>query len=153
MFGFGKKWIRSIGNGQVSNVSACSDAAFAQKMIGDGYVFYPQDDAVYAPISGTIQTIFDTKHAIVIKGNDGVEVLIHIGLDTVKMTGDWISLKINVGDQVTEGTLLAKVNYQNVLDAGFKTEIPVLILNPDQFSVQDINEGEVNKDTKVLHYK
>ena len=153
MFGFGKKWIKSIGNGKVSNISACSDDAFAQKMIGDGYVFYPQDEAVYAPLAGTIQTILDTKHAIVIKSNNGIKLLIHIGLDTVKMTGDWINLKIKVGDQVNEGDLLAQVNYQNIIDAGFKTEIPVLILNPDQFSIEEIVEGQTSKDTKVLNYK
>ncbi len=80
-----------------------NDGVFSEKMMGEGYAIAPEEQAVYAPIAGTISSVFPTKHAIGITSDAGLEVLVHMGLDTVEMNGTPFETKVAAGDQVKAG--------------------------------------------------
>ena len=84
-------------------LSEVSDPVFAQKMMGEGSAILPEDNRVLAPVSGTLTTVFPTKHAYGIKTDDGLEVLIHIGIDTVELNGEHFDVHVKQGDTVTVG--------------------------------------------------
>ena len=86
--------------GQLMPLDALNDGVFSEKMMGEGYAVAPEEQAVYAPIAGTISSVFPTKHAIGITSDAGLEVLVHMGLDTVEMNGTPFETKVAAGDQV-----------------------------------------------------
>ena len=96
--------------GQLMPLDALNDGVFSEKMMGEGYAVAPEEQAVYAPIAGTISSVFPTKHAIGITSDAGLEVLVHMGLDTVEMNGTPFETKVAAGDQVKAGDLLSTVD-------------------------------------------
>ncbi|MGG5315847.1 glucose PTS transporter subunit IIA [Enterococcus sp. AZ072] len=118
-----------ICDGKVLKMEEVSDAVFSQKMMGDGYAVKPTDSTMYAPVSGTIKTIFETKHAIGIETYNGLEVLVHMGIDTVALKGEPFDLLVKVGDKVTEQTPIAKVDLAKITAAGKSDEMVVVITN------------------------
>lgn len=102
--------IHASTTGQVIVLEKFNDPVFSQKIMGDGFAIVPETQEIYAPMSGVIESIFPTKHAIVIN-QKGVKTLIHIGIDTVELEGKGFELKVKVGDKVTAETLLAIVDF------------------------------------------
>ena len=114
-------------SGKIVPLSEVPDEVFAQKVIGDGIAIEPIDGKVYSPVSGVITQIADTKHAYGIKSEDGVEILIHFGLETVALNGEGFDVKVKVGDKVKAGTLIAIVDMDFMLKKGINTITPVLV--------------------------
>ena len=118
----------------------CSDDVFASEILGRGCLILPKNGNVYAPLTGTVTTLFPTKHAIGITGENGVEVLIHVGINTVNLDGQGFEAKVKEGDRVHEGQLLLVFDKDAIEKAGLSTEIPVVITNSDDY--QNITEAE-----------
>ena len=123
----------AITNGKKKDLENVSDEAFSQKMMGDGIAIMSDDGCIYAPESGSIQMVFPTHHAIGLKTDEGIEVLIHIGIDTVEMNGDGFESFVNQGDHVKRGDLLVRFDVDKVIQAGYEPDVIVIITNTHQY--------------------
>lgn len=121
--------IYSCVKGKAAPVTESSDAVFASKTMGDGFVFYPEDDMITSPVNGEIMMTFPTKHALGIKAADGSELLLHMGIDTVSLDGEPFELFVKEGDKVQAGQKLAMMNRAKVEQKGFKTETMLVVTN------------------------
>ncbi|WP_125605641.1 N-acetylglucosamine-specific PTS transporter subunit IIBC [Lapidilactobacillus bayanensis] len=119
----------SVVDGELLDIEAVSDPTFAQKMIGDGFAIEPTSGRIVAPVSGEITTIFPTKHALGIKTSNGLEVLVHMGLDTVELEGKPFDLHVTEGQVVEHGDALADVDLAAIRDAGKMPTMLVVITN------------------------
>ncbi|WP_086348599.1 PTS system trehalose-specific EIIBC component [Candidatus Enterococcus clewellii] len=145
-----KETLFAPADGEVITISEVADPVFSKKMMGDGYAVRPINEKVYAPVSGTITTIFETKHAIGILTDTGLEVLVHIGLDTVELKGEPFSLHVTEGQKVTPDTLLADVDFDKIKAAGKGTEVVVVLTNMDHVADVSINKiGSAAKNDEV----
>lgn len=138
-------------NGKVVPLTAVSDPTFSEKILGDGFAVIPSEGKVYAPADGEVTMVFDTLHAVTIKTNQGTELLIHIGLDTVTLKGEPFSVHIASGDKVKRGDLLLDVDLDKIKAAGLDIITPVLVCNTDDYSdISILKEGEVSLDDAIL---
>ncbi|MBO0454263.1 PTS sugar transporter subunit IIA [Candidatus Enterococcus murrayae] len=119
-----------------------TDPVFAQKMMGEGFGIQPTSAEIYAPIQGTVTTIFQTKHAIGLTGNSGSEVLIHIGLDTVELNGEPFEVHVKEGQSVDETTLLVTADFEKVRAAG-KAEVVLTLFTNGGESFDSLNKNQV----------
>ena len=150
MFNFFKK-SKSKGNevkapikGNLIPLSEVSDDVFSQKMLGDGFAVKPTGQEVVAPVSGTITTLFPTKHAIGIKTDEALEVLIHLGIDTVELKGEPFKLFVEQGDSVKAGDKLAEMDIANVADHGLDNTVMVVYTSMDLLKeVKDVDPRPV----------
>lgn len=115
--------------GEAAELSTAEDEAFALGVLGDGMVVMPTEGKVYAPVDGTVTTLFPTLHAIGITGDSGVEVLIHLGINTVNMNGKGFHAHIKQGDSVKKGQLMMDVDLEEIKKAGFSAQTPIIITN------------------------
>lgn len=118
-------------DGEIIPLADIGDGVFSEGILGQGVGLIPSSEAVYAPISGTISTVAETKHAVGIEG-DGVEMLIHVGLETVSMNGKGFQVKVKEGDKVKAGQLLYTFSMAEIQKAeGVSTTSAVLVTNSD----------------------
>ena len=101
--------------------------------MGKGVAVEPINGQVYSPVNGEVTVLFPTHHAIGVKSNEGVEVLIHIGMDTVQLDGKGFTPHVKVGDKVTAGQLLIDCDLDIIRDAGYSTITPVIVTNSDEY--------------------
>lgn len=127
--------LHAVVDGEYVPLEDVGDGVFSTKMVGDGYAIHPNNGNIYSPVSGTIVTVAETKHAIGIRTDNGAEVLIHMGLDTVELNGEPFDILIKEGDKVTPETKLATMDLEAIQAAGKETVIIVVITNQDQISV------------------
>lgn len=120
-------------DGTVVPLSQVADAAFADGSLGDGVAILPRSGAVYAPFDATVVAAFPTGHAVGLRHADGAEMLIHIGLDTVRLGGEHFELKVTAGQQVKAGDLLVEFDGDAIERAGYDLTTPVIITNPDLY--------------------
>ena len=123
--------------------------------MGKGIAIEPASGEVVAPFDGTIQAIFPTGHAVGIKNENGVEVLIHIGIDTVELEGKYFTANVKNGDTVKKGDVLVKFDIEKIKEAGYNTITPVIITNSSEYlDVIETHENKVNKlDTLLKVFK
>jgi len=137
-------------SGELLKITAVDDPVFSQKMMGDGYAVKPTEDQIYAPVAGTISSVFETKHAIGILTDGGVEVLVHMGLDTVELKGTPFTINVKESDRVSADTQLATMDRKAVEDAGKQTDVLTVFTNGDKInSFAIIGEGEVTAQEDV----
>lgn len=151
MFNFFKKKetkysVHAVANGTTVALKDVPDPTFAEEMIGKGVAILPTDGKVVAPVSGTVSMVFPTNHAVGLVDENGVEVLVHIGIDTVSMKGEGFTGHVKQGDTLKAGDLMIEVDLDKVKEAGFNTIIPVIITNTPSFTAV---EGLAGKDVKV----
>lgn len=120
--------------GEVIPLSEVPDETFSQGFLGAGVAILPEEGAVYAPADGTLSMLFDTKHAVGITTTDGIELLIHIGIDTVQLEGRYFTAHKKQGDPVKAGDLLISFDIPKITEAGYPLATPVLVANPDDFA-------------------
>lgn len=120
-------------NGQLVELKEVKDPAFAGGAMGLGAAIKNPDGKVYAPVDGEITVLFETKHAIGIRSAEGAEILIHVGLDTVKLNGEHFEAKVAQGDMVKKGQLLLEFDEAAIKAAGYDTTTPVLVTNAAEF--------------------
>lgn len=137
--------------GEAVEISNVNDPTFAEKMLGDGIAIKPSDGVVCSPVDGTIDMVFDTKHAVSITSDNGVEILIHVGLDTVKLGGEHFETFVQAGDAVKCGDKLLKAELEAIKEAGYDTITPVVVCNTDNFaSVEGVKLGEVEVGDELI---
>ena len=140
--------------GKLYSLSNAKDDAFASEMLGKGALIQPSDGNVYAPFDGTIATLFPTKHAIGIVSNDGIEMLIHFGIDTVNLNGQYFTTFVEQGMKVKKGDLLLKANIKKIKEAGYETQVPVIITNtPNYQSIELSSKEDVTYQDIILKVK
>lgn len=126
--------IASPSTGKVVPMAEIDDPVFSAGTLGDGVGIVPEGDEVYSPVSGTIVSAMKSGHAYGIKTEDGVEVLVHIGINTVKMKGEGFAPAVKKGDTVKQGELLATVDFAKVTEAGYDTTIVLAVTNTKALS-------------------
>lgn len=131
-------------NGKAVPITEVPDPTFSEKMLGDGFAVIPSEGKIYAPADGEVSMVFDTLHAITMTTDQGVELLIHIGLDTVTLKGEPFTAFVAAGDHVKKGDLLMDADLEKIKAAGLNTITPVLVCNTDAYEkITLVKEGEV----------
>lgn len=140
-------------NGQLIDLKSVSDQTFSNELVGKGVAIEASDENVYAPVSGVIKMFPSSKHAIGIQGGNGVEILIHIGIDTVNLNGEGFNLDLRVDQRVQKGELLGTVDYDFIKNQGLETVTMVIITNTNEYldvsSAQE--EGVIFKEEEIIH--
>jgi glucose-specific phosphotransferase system IIA component len=134
--------IKSPARGKRIDLKDVPDALFANKMIGDGFAVYPESKEICSPVDGKIVHIFDTNHAVGLKTDDGLEVLVHIGIDTVKLKGEGFKRIASIGQKVKVGDILIECDLEYLKENAKSIITPVVITNMDQ--VQKIEQIETD---------
>lgn len=125
--------IASPVNGNIVPLNEVEDETFASGIMGKGIAIIPKDGKIVSPINGTVQTIFKTKHAIGLLSDDGAEILIHVGMDTVQLNGEHFISHIKDGDKVKVGDPLVDVDIDAIKEKGYNTVTPIIITNTDEY--------------------
>lgn len=132
----GKKEIRIYApmEGECVPLAEVSDPTFGEEVLGKGVAIRPVTGRVVAPMDAEVSTVFPTGHAVALTTEDGVELLIHVGLDTVRLDGKYYTRHVENGDKVKKGDLLLEVDLESVKKEGFDTITPVIICNTEAFA-------------------
>lgn len=142
--------VLSIADGEVKPITAVKDPVFSSKMMGDGFAVEPENGNVYAPVSGIVTSVFPTKHAFGLLTDSGLEVLVHIGLDTVALNGVPFSVKVAEGQRVQAGDLLVVADLAAISSAGRETTIIVAFTNTAEIKAVNLTQtGKVSAKTPV----
>lgn len=140
--------------GEIKPIEESSDAAFASGALGKGVVILPEEGKVYAPVTGTVTVLFPSLHAIGITSDAGVELLIHIGINTVQLNGEGFTAHIKQGDQIKQGQLLVEFDMNKIKEAGYTLETPVLVTNyADLKEVKNTNASSVQLQETLMEVK
>lgn len=153
MFNFFKKKdhkfiLGAPAKGKAVALKEVNDPTFAEEMLGKGVAVIPSEGKIYAPADGEVTMVFDTLHAVSITTDFGAEVLIHVGLDTVKLKGEGFTGHVEAGTKVKKGDLLLEVDLEKVKAAGYDVITPMLVCNTDEFASvegaagKDVNPGD-----------
>ena len=126
--------------GEVKELSQATDPVFAQGLMGRGVVIVPSQGELVSPVNGRVTVFFPTKHAIGILSDEGVEILMHIGMDTVKLEGKGFEGYVSQGDKVKVGDKLISFDIDMIKKAGYVTETPVIITNSDRYQVEELEQ-------------
>ena len=146
-----EKEIESPLAGTVIPLSEVHDEVFASAMMGKGCAVIPEEGKVYAPFDGKVVGLLDSHHAVGMESTDGVEILIHVGMDTVKLNGRCFTIHVEEGEQVKKGQLLLEFDIPGIKEAGYEVTTPIIITNSDEFNdVETKAEGKVTVGTKLL---
>lgn len=140
--------------GEVKPIEESSDAAFASGALGKGVVILPEEGKVYAPVTGTVTVLFPSLHAIGITSDAGIELLIHIGINTVQLNCEGFTAHIKQGDQIKQGQLLVEFDMNKIKEAGYSLETPVLVTNyADLKEVKNTNASSVQLQETLIEVK
>ena len=137
--------IKAYFEGTVLPLEKVNDPMFSDKLMGDGVAIEPDAGNLYAPVDGKVASIFDTKHAIGFVLDNGAEVLMHIGMDTVELNGEGFDLDVSVGDEVHAGELMGSIDLDFVKSKGKETVTPIVLTAMDEYKIEFVKtEGHVN---------
>jgi sugar PTS system EIIA component len=138
--------------GEVIPLKDIEDGVFSEGMLGKGCGMKPLKGEVYAPFNGEVIIFTPTKHAIALKSDDGIELLIHVGIDTVKMNGKGFQPLVNVGDRVKCGQSIMKFSLSNIEAAGYKTTAAIIVTNSEDFPNEfKLMQGVKGQSEKIMH--
>ncbi|WP_210125750.1 PTS glucose transporter subunit IIA [Staphylococcus sp. GDY8P85P] len=157
LFGKGKEVNKEIEiyatlTGEYINIEDIPDPVFAQKMMGEGFGINPTEGEVVSPIEGKVDNVFPTKHAIGLKADNGLEILVHIGLDTVQLDGQGFEILVSSGDTVQVGDPLLKFDLEYIKNNAKDVISPIIITNSDQTESIHVNDVKavIKGETKVV---
>ncbi|MGL5312691.1 MAG: PTS sugar transporter subunit IIA [Peptostreptococcaceae bacterium] len=137
--------------GEAVSITEVSDPTFAQEILGKGIAIKPNKGRVVAPVDGEIAIIFETKHAVSLATDQGVEILIHVGLDTVNLKGEHFTAHVKAGDKVKAGDLLIEFEPEKIKEAGYDTITPMVICNTADFAqIKEAKLGSVLESETVV---
>ena len=141
-------------NGVVVPMNEVKDEAFAACVLGDGVAVEPEEGKLFAPADGVIDNVFDSKHAIGMTTTEGVELLLHVGIDTVKLAGQHFTVGVSAGQKVKQGDLLLTFEMDAIKAAGYLCTTPMIVCNTDDYqSIQPLATGPVKDGQKLLEIK
>ena len=156
MFSFLKKKEEGIAvaspiKGKTVELSQVSDPTFGECMLGKGIAILPEEGKVYAPADGEISMMFETHHAVSMVTADGIELLIHIGLETVALKGEGFEAHVQSGDQVKKGDLLLSMDLEKIKSKGYDIISPVVVCNTDDYAdVQGVLLEKVEPGDQII---
>lgn len=131
-------------SGEVIPIERVEDEVFSQKILGRGIAVEPTEGKLYAPCDGVIESVFDTRHAVSITADSGAEILLHIGIDTVKLEGKYFEAHTKNGQRVKKGDLLISFDMEKIRGEGFKLTTPMIICNSEDYSsFEPLKQGEI----------
>ncbi|NTK73360.1 PTS glucose transporter subunit IIA [Enterococcus faecium] len=134
--------------GEVFPLSEIADAAFSTELLGKGLAVRPSEGKVYAPFDGTVETFFPTNHAVGLKSVDGIELLIHIGMDTVNLEGKYFVPKVKQEDTIKKGQLLLEFDGKAIQEAGYSIDTPIVVTNTKKYL--DVVEKVAEKELIII---
>ena len=140
--------LKAVEDGRTIPMDEVNDQTFAQELLGPGIAIVPSNGTVVSPINGTIATVMDTKHAVCIQGEDGLELIVHAGLDTVELNGKYYQTYKEIGDQVKAGDVLLEFDLEEITKAGYDVTTPIVITNLGDYKItkcltgQQVKSGE-----------
>ncbi|WP_238902932.1 PTS glucose transporter subunit IIA [Clostridium sp. YIM B02506] len=137
-------------NGRLVKLSEVNDETFSSELMGKGIAIEPSNGRVVSPVNGTVEVLFNTKHAVAIKSDNGAEILIHVGIDTVELEGKYFKSHINQGDRVEAGDLLVEFDGKAIKDEGYDIVTSIIITNTTSYSEIRASEQEKIKEKEVL---
>lgn len=130
----------AVVSGELISIDQVNDPVFSQKMMGDGFAILPTSGEIYSPIEGEVLSVFQTKHAIGFKMTNGLEILLHMGIDTVELNGGPFEIKIKEGAKVMKDTQVALVDLEAIKTAGKGIDMVVVITNMDLLKEYKLNK-------------
>lgn len=136
--------------GEAVEISEVPDPTFSSGMLGNGIAIKPTDGKVYAPVNGTVDTMFETGHAVSLVSDNGIEILIHVGLETVGLNGAPFQVKCKTGQKVKKGDLLFVADLDAIEKAGLPTITPVLVCNSDDYATFNTTTGKTVAQGEVV---
>jgi len=137
--------------GKIIPVTEVSDPTFGQEIVGKGIAIIPSRGRVVSPVNGTISMVFETKHALTIISDKGAEILIHIGLETVKLKGQYFTTYVESGQKVAVGDLLVEFDLEGIKQAGYDSVTPMVICNTDAYTEIKTTISNIEKElTEVI---
>ena len=129
--------------GRTIPIEKVNDEAFSSKALGDGAAIEPTEGKLYSPCDGKVETVFDTKHAITLISEEGCEILLHIGIDTVQLGGSFFEAHVKDGQNVKRGELLISFDMENIKEKGYQLTTPIVICNTDDYTfIELIHTGD-----------
>lgn len=141
-------------NGEIKALSSIQDAAFASGALGHGVAVEPSEGKLFSPLSGTVTALFPTNHAIGITSDNGAEILIHIGMDTVQLEGKFFTAHVSQGARVEKGQLLIEFDISGIQGAGYIVTTPVIVTNKDQYQPPIItDQSQVKAGDRLFELK
>ena len=134
--------LKAVEDGRTIPMDEVNDQTFAQELLGPGIAIVPSNGTVVSPINGTIATVMDTKHAVCIQGEDGLELIVHAGLDTVELNGKYYQTYKGIGDQVKAGDVLLEFDLEEITKAGYDVTTPIVITNLGAYKITKCLTGQ-----------
>ena len=131
--------LKAVEDGRTIPMDEVNDQTFAQELLGPGIAIVPSNGTVVSPIDGTIATVMDTKHAVCIQGEDGLELIVHAGLDTVELNGKYYQ---TYKDQVKAGDVLLEFDLEEIAKAGYDVTTPIVITNLGDYKITKCLTGQ-----------
>lgn len=142
--------LKAVEDGRTIPMDEVNDQTFAQELLGPGIAIVPSNGTVVSPIDGTIATVMDTKHAVCIQGEDGLELIVHAGLDTVELNGKYYQTYKEIGDQVKAGDVLLEFDLEEIAKAGYDVTTPIVITNLGDYKITKCLTGQQVKAGKEV---
>ena len=134
--------LKAVEDGRTIPMDEVNDQTFAQELLGPGIAIVPSNGTVVSPINGTVATVMDTKHAVCIQGEDGLELIVHAGLDTVELNGKYYQTYKEIGDQVKAGDVLLEFDLEEITKAGYDVTTPIVITNLGDYKITKCLTGQ-----------
>ena len=134
--------LKAVEDGRTIPMDEVNDQTFAQELLGPGIAIVPSNGTVVSPINGTIATVMDTKHAVCIQGEDGLELIVHAGLDTAELNGKYYQTYKEIGDQVKAGDVLLEFDLEEITKAGYDVTTPIVITNLGDYKITKCLTGQ-----------
>lgn len=134
--------LKAVEDGRTIPMDEVNDQTFAQELLGPGIAIVPSNGTVVSPINGTIATVMDTKHAVCIQGEDGLELIVHAGLDTVELNGKYYQTYKEIGDQVKAGDVLLEFDLEEITKAEYDVTTPIVITNLGDYKITKCLTGQ-----------
>lgn len=138
-------------SGDVQDLAQAHDPAFANGSMGEGFTLQPSNGDVYAPFNGEVTMVFNTKHAIGLTSNSGAQLMIHIGIDTVKLNGKYFDVLVKQGDQIKQGQKLLHFDIDKIIEAGYDCSTVAIVTNSKDYqNIELLTTGPTNHGESVL---
>ena len=136
--------------GEVINIEDVKDSVFAGKILGDGLAIIPSEGVLRSPANGKVSMIADTKHSIGLTLDNGTEVLMHVGLDTVKLDGNHFDVKVSSGQKIKAGDVLLTFDLDKIKSEGYDLTTPIIVVNGDRYSIEDRKAGKIKTNERLF---
>jgi beta-glucoside PTS system EIICBA component len=137
--------------GEIKDLSEVADKVFAEKALGDGVAIVPSEGKLVSPVDGVVSVVFPTGHAVAVTSNNGVEILMHIGFNTVSLDGKYFKVMIAQGKAVKKGDLLVEFNIDKIKEEGFDITTPIVITNSSEYSnIVEVKKGFIKYNENIL---